>query len=168
MNEDFLDKLIDESLKQHSQVLPPADFAQRVKQRLAAAPESARPAWLRWPLLVPVPALAAALAAVFLLSPEAPAPDTRRPLADDRGSVVVRNESPKPVQSSVRKGAIPARPARPALVWRTRFRTLTPSELASLKLPSELLAGKPAVQEMNDLVIEDLKIPDLESESKTE
>ena len=85
MNDDFNDRLLEESLKQYSRVSPPEGFEVRLPV--------ASPGLSRWWLLVPA---AAALATMLLLlprpAPAPPSPQTKLPTAAGIPQVIrVRN-----------------------------------------------------------------------------
>lgn len=135
MNDDFNDRLLEESLKQYSRVSPPEDFEVRLPAE--------RPGLSRWWLLVPA---AAVLATTLLLLPR-PAPQ--------RPALQAAYLPPVPLTGPTRTVG-----ARRAVPLRPRFRMLTGRELAHLSITADLFA-QPEEKPMKDLEVPDLEIKPL-------
>ncbi len=144
MNRDQLDKLIDAGLKQYSHVDPPEQFTERLLRR-AEEPRPRR----RW-LWVPVP-VAAAVVLLFVISKPAPLEQPFVPVPPPKVAPAPTRHVEKPPLTRRAQARMPALRPRP--------HELSPEELASMRLPAELFAGKPAPAE---IVVPDLNIPDLQ------
>ena len=135
MNDDFNDRLLEESLKQYSRVSPPENFEVRLPAE--------KPGLSRWWLLVPA---AAALATTLLLLPR-PSPQ-RTPLQATLPHAVPVT---RPATTVGARRAVPLRP---------RFRVLTARELAQLNLSADLFAP-PEERPLKDLEVPELEIKPL-------
>jgi hypothetical protein len=139
MKEDFNDRLIEESLKQYSRVLPPENFEARLAAR-AARPRIS-PMW--WAL---IPAAATLGAVLMLRFPE--------PLPPEPGRVAIILPAPQ-VQTAPR-----ARVRKRAVAPHPRWHVLTGAELAKLSAFPGLFE-KPAEKELKDLEVPELEVKPL-------
>jgi hypothetical protein len=149
MDKQTIDRLLDEGLKQYSRVEPPADFSARLEEKLRAASESPGP--MRWWLWLPVPAaVAAALALALIPRPADVAPPPRLVASMPAASL-------KPNRGATVRERVPRR----------SIHVLTPTELAAMRLPPQLITKEPPAEvTVPDLSIPDLKITAMDSEDK--
>ena len=137
MNDDFNDRLLEESLKQYSRVSPPEDFEVRLPAE--------KPGISRWWLLLPA---AAALATTLLLLPR-PAPAPQSPQTKPQTTAGI----PQVIRVRIPHSAIRIPQSR-------RFRVLTARELAQLDLSADLFAP-PEERPLKDLEVPELEIKQL-------
>ncbi len=168
MNKEFIDKVLDEGLKNYSRVTPPEDLAALVAARAAAAQAGGPEHWLRvaggwfprrWWLWAPAPLAAAAMLAAMLLRPPVETPGVRPTATPPVAARTV--ERPAVVKS------VATPPARRLRRRPSGLRVLTAADLAALQLPAELFRKDAAAEQpLPDLSIPELVIPALGSETE--
>ena len=140
MNDDFNDRLLEESLKQYSRVSPPEGFEVRLPAEKAGIS--------RWWLLLPA---AAALATALLLLPR-PAPAPQSPQTKPQTTAGIPQVIRVRIPHSGRRGD--------RIPQSRRFRVLTARELAQLDLSADLFAP-PEERPLKDLEVPELEIKPL-------
>lgn len=168
MNKETIDRLLDEGLRQYSRVEPPAGFSARLEQKIRAEGERRPSRWWMW-LPAPV-AVAAALALALMPHPAEVLPPSRLVAAMPVPSVQLTPNRGATTGSPARGGfarvGVAVRERTP-VVARRSIHILTPTELASMQLPSQFFPTEPpAALTVPDLSISDVKVPALESEDK--
>jgi len=190
MNDEQIDRLLDEALKNYSRVEPPAGLTERVAASIRGVPPSGirerfsgsvRGASRRgdarvphrWWLWAPIPALAALVVILGLLArhPGTPrveprshgteAANTQKPEAQ-KPTVAVAAPRPQPAQTASAL-AVKRSPATRVVVPRRSIRVLTPEELATMHFRADMFptAPQPAELVVPDLTVPEMKVPDV-------